>query len=256
MKLDKDKLVIEELSRMKSLFGYERGKVISEQVVSGTPNYGFKNPYGFTTTTSSPSTPPPAEKTLPDVTVKSTLTPRQKNINNAFCAVKNGAIVNPSSANNGIKWVDFVTTYKVTTAEIATSQKKCPNSEVAVKTRTPRKPDPKVMELQKQIKAALPNFNLGTSGPNKDGIDGIMGPRTKEGQRQMTQQTTQQNGQDTLQQPTTQDAVVTTQDKVVTQSQQNAVVTKEKPTEPGQPGEYKNGWWFDEKSQDWYTQPQ
>jgi hypothetical protein len=31
MKLDKDKLVIEELSRMKSLFGYERGKVISEQ---------------------------------------------------------------------------------------------------------------------------------------------------------------------------------------------------------------------------------
>ena len=49
------------------------------------------------------------------------------------------------------------------------------------------KPDPKVIELQKQIKVALPNFNLGTSGPNKDGIDGIMGPRTKEGQRQMIQ---------------------------------------------------------------------
>ncbi len=47
------------------------------------------------------------------------------------------------------------------------------------------KPDPKVMELQKQIKAALPNFDLGKSGPNKDGIDGIMGPRTKEGQRQI-----------------------------------------------------------------------
>ena len=45
----------------------------------------------------------------------------------------------------------------------------------------------KVIELQKQIKVALPNFNLGTSGPNKDGIDGIMGPRTKEGQRQMIQ---------------------------------------------------------------------
>ena len=234
MKLDKDKLVIEELSRMKSLFGYERGKVISEQEIQ---ELGGGSTYQQQTT-------------LPDVTVKSTLTPRQKNINNAFCAVKNGAIVNPSSANNGIKWVDFVTTYKVTTAEIATSQKKCPNSEVAVKTRTPRKPDPKVMELQKQIKAALPNFNLGTSGPNKDGIDGIMGPRTKEGQRQMTQQTTQQKGQDTLQQPTTQDAVVTTQDKVVTP--QDAVVTKEKPTEPGQPGEYKNGWWFDEKTQDWY----
>ena len=33
MNLDKDKLVIEELSRMKSLFGYERGRVISEQII-------------------------------------------------------------------------------------------------------------------------------------------------------------------------------------------------------------------------------
>jgi hypothetical protein len=252
MNLNNDKLVIEELSRMKSLFGYARGKVISEQVVSNTPNYGFKNPYGFTTTTPSPSAPVPAEKTLPDVTVKSTLTPRQKNINNAFCAVKNGAIVNPSSANNGIKWVDFITTYKVTTAEIATSQKKCPNSEVAVKTKTPRKPDPKVVELQKQLVAA--GYKLGNSGPNRDGIDGIMGPRTRTAQQQMTQQ----KGQDQLKQTATQDAVVTqptTQDAVVTQPQQNDVVTQEPPTEPGQTGEYKNGWYWDEKSQEWY-QPQ
>jgi hypothetical protein len=228
MKLDN--LVIEELSRMKSLFGYERGKVISEQEIQEI-GYG-----AYAASQAQKNT------TLPDVTVKSTLTPRQKNINNAFCAVKNGAIVNPSSANNGMKWVDFVTKFKVTTAEIATSQKKCPNSEVAVKTRTPRKPDPKVMELQKQLVAA--GYKLGNSGPNKDGIDGIMGPKTRAAQQQMTQQ----KGQDTLQQPTTQDAVVT-------QPQQNAVVTQEPPTGPGQTGEYKNGWYWDEKSQEWY-QPQ
>ena len=245
-------LVIEELSRMKSLFGYERGKVISEQ----------------------------EQTTLPDVTVKNTLTPRQKNINNAFCAVKNGLIVNPSSSHNGTKWVDYVSTYKVTTAEIATSQKKCPNSEVATKTKAPVKPDPKVMELQKQIKAALPNFNLGTSGPNKDGIDGIMGPRTKEGQKQMTQlkgqdvlkqmtqqgkdvraklnQTIQQNSALTPQQQANADALKSGQplpQQQATQqqaTQQNAVVTKEPPTEPGYPGEFRDGWYFDEKSQEWF----
>jgi hypothetical protein len=43
------------------------------------------------------------------------------------------------------------------------------------------KPDPKVIELQKQIKSTLPNFDLGGTGPNKDGIDGIMGPKTRQG---------------------------------------------------------------------------
>ena len=244
-------LVIEELSRMKSLFGYERGKVISEQ----------------------------EQTTLPDVTVKNTLTPRQKNINNAFCAVKNGLIVNPSSSHNGTKWVDYVSTYKVTTAEIATSQKKCPNSEVATKTKAPVKPDPKVMELQKQIKAALPHFNLGTSGPNKDGIDGIMGPRTKEGQRQMIQQKGQQalnnmsqqgkNVQNQFNKTIQQGSVLTPEQQANAEAlkagqplpqqqatqqptQQNDVVTKEPPTEPGQAGEYKNGWYWDEKQQQWY----
>jgi hypothetical protein len=35
----------------------------------------------------------------------------------------------------------------------------------------------------------------------------------------------------------------------------NQDVTTEKPTELGQPGEYRDGWYFDEKSQDWF-QPQ
>jgi len=40
MKLDN--LVIEELSRMKSLFGYERGKVISEQQNTTLPDVTVK----------------------------------------------------------------------------------------------------------------------------------------------------------------------------------------------------------------------
>jgi hypothetical protein len=250
MKLDN--LVMEELSRMKSLFGYERGKVISEQ----------------------------QNTTLPDVTVKNTLTRRQKNINNAFCAVKNGLIVNPSSAHNGTKWVDYVTTYKVTSAEIATSQKKCPNSEVAVKTKTTIKPDQKVMELQKQLVAA--GYNLGNSGPNKDGVDGIMGAKTRAAQQQMTQQKGQdalkqihQDGQNVtnqLKQSVLQNSVLSPQQQAnaaalkagqplpqqqTTQqpTQQNDVVTKEPPTEPGQAGDYKDGWYWDEKKGEWY-QPQ
>ena len=71
-----------------------------------------------------------------------------------YKSVKNGIIVNPSSGENGKKWSEYVADFTITAAEIATSQKKCPNSGAAVKAVVPRKPDPKVMELQKQLVAA------------------------------------------------------------------------------------------------------
>lgn len=40
-----------------------------------------------------------------------------------------------------------------------------------------RKPDPEVMATQKMLKSK--GYDLGNTGPNKDGIDGIMGPKTK-----------------------------------------------------------------------------
>jgi hypothetical protein len=277
-----EKLVIEELSRMKSLFGYERGRVISEQVVPGTPNYGF------TTTTPAvpiPQAPAPAATTLPDVTVTSTLTPRQKNINNAFCSVNNGVIVNPSSGQNNKKWADYVTEFTVTAAEIATSQKKCPNSGAAVKTASPRKPDPKVMELQKQLVAA--GYKLGNSGPNKDGVDGFMGAKTRLAQQQMIQQ----KGQDALKNMTKQgqdfqnkrnqaiqqmSALTPGQQananalkagqplpqskapaQTTTQTAQpGAAVIGEKPTGLGFANEERDGWYYDAKTKDWYTEPQ
>ena len=263
-----EKLVIEELSRMKSLFGYERGRVISEQVVPGTPNYGF------TTTTTTPAVPIPQALPTPE-------TPRQKNINNAFCSVKNGVIVNPSSGENGKKWRDYVSDFTVTAAEIATSQKKCPNSGAVVKAVVPRKPDPKVMELQKQLVAA--GYKLGNSGPNKDGVDGIMGAKTRAAQQQMIQQkgqqalqgisqqgknlqtkfnqTIQQSSALTPEQQANANALkagqplpkTTTPAQTTTQTAQpGAVVTQQPPTEPGQTGEFKDGWYWDEKQQQWY----
>jgi hypothetical protein len=269
-----EKLVIEELSRMKSLFGYERGRVISEQSVVGTPNYGI------TSTTITPA-PAPPNTTLPDVTVKSNLTPRQKNINNSFCSVKNGVIVNPSSGQNNKKWADYVKEYSVTAAEIAISQKKCPNSGAVVKTAVTRKPDPKVMELQKQLVAA--GYKLGTSGPNKDGVDGIMGPKTR-----AAQQMVQQKGQQGLQSVSQAGKNLNNQfNKTI---QQNSILNPEqkanaeaikagqplpgtkpptapaapaapvppgpKPTGLGWAGQEQDGWYYDAKTKDWYTEPQ
>ena len=211
------KLVIEELSRMKSLFGYERGRVISEQVVPGTPNYGF------TATTTTPAVPIP--QALPTA---------------------GGTVAAPAT-----------TTTKV------------------------RKPDPKVMELQKQLKAA--GYNLGKSGPNKDGVDGVMGPRTRAAQQQMTQQKGQdalktmtkqgQDFQNNLNKRVQQLSALTPEQQAnanalkagqplpqakapaptTTQTvQPGTVVTQQPPTEPGQTGEFKDGWYWDEKQQQWY----
>ena len=265
-----EKLVIEELSRMKSLFGYERGKVISEQF--GAPNYGI------TSATNTPAVPIPQALPTPE-------TPRQQNINNAFCSVKNGIIVNPSSGENGKKWSEYVADFTITAAEIATSQKKCPNSGAAVKAVVPKKPDPKVMELQKQLVAA--GYKLGNSGPNKDGIDGIMGPKTRAAQQQMIQQkgqdalkqmsqkgknlqtkfnqTIQQSSALTPEQQANANALkagqqlpkTTTPAQTTTQTAQpGAVVTPEKPTGLGQPGEVRNGWMYDAITKDWVQQPQ
>jgi hypothetical protein len=56
---------------------------------------------------------------------------RQTNVNNMFCSVKGGIIINPSSINNNVKWVDFVKAYKITEQEIKTAKGTCPDSELA-----------------------------------------------------------------------------------------------------------------------------
>lgn len=60
---------------------------------------------------------------------------RQQNINNSFCSVKNGKIDSPKNVSNGVAWTQFISTYKVTTAELATAAKSCPDSELGKKQR-------------------------------------------------------------------------------------------------------------------------
>ena len=43
----------------------------------------------------------------------------------------------------------------------------------------PSKTNSKVLDFQKWLKAKYPNVDLGAFGANKDGIDGIMGAKTK-----------------------------------------------------------------------------
>ena len=50
---------------------------------------------------------------------------RQKNINNIFCSVKNGTIINPGSQFNNTTWESWKTTYKPTDAEIEVAKKSC-----------------------------------------------------------------------------------------------------------------------------------
>lgn len=66
-----------------------------------------------------------------------------------------------------------------------------PNGDIVfkgIKPTTPkqvRQPDPNVVKLQQQLKAA--GYDLGTSGPKRDGIDGFMGPKTRLAKQQLMQ---------------------------------------------------------------------
>jgi hypothetical protein len=90
----------------------------TQKTASGLP---FLNLQTIKVTSGNPATPQQPQKG----------NDRQTNVNNTFCSVKGGIIINPSSRNNNVKWVDFVKTYKVTDPEIKTAKGTCPNSELA-----------------------------------------------------------------------------------------------------------------------------
>ena len=254
--MDLNNIINEEVSRMKSLFGYQRGKVISEQELVD-----------------------PQQQLQNSLNMINQINPQQQkriaNIGATYASVKNGVITLPGS-QNGKKWVDYITDYSVTSNDLAAAKELNNKNQAAQQTQNTRmqnivntinqidpetatikstnknlngisfdqymkdynvsqadiqqakayvanlaktqpeqaqkatevlsqvsktppagvvkpksvKPDPKVMELQKQLVAA--GYKLGTSGPNRDGVDGIMGPKTRAAQQQMTQQKGQQ----------------------------------------------------------------
>ena len=104
-------------------------------------------------------------------------TARMQNIvNNLKSVDASGVIKNPASGLNNTKWTDYVTTYKVTPEEIAQAKQQIGGG-TQQPARTQRQSDPAVVKIQQDLKAK--GYNLGTTGPNKDGVDGIMGPKTR-----------------------------------------------------------------------------
>ena len=334
--MDLNNIINEEVSRMKSLFGYQRGRVISEQKLN-EDWFGDDDK-------------------------------RIANIGAVYASVKNGVITKPGSSLNGKKWVDYITDYNVTSKDLAAAKELNNKNQAAQQTQNTRmqnivntinqidpetatikssskyvnglsfdqymekynvsqddirqakayvaslaktqpeqaqkatevlsqvsktpppagktpppagvvkpksvKPDPKVMELQKQLVAA--GYKLGTSGPNRDGVDGIMGPRTRAAQQQMTQQKGQKVSQSMLQQgknvqnqfnKTIQQNSKMTPEQIANANAIKAgqplpqtkapaapaapVPTGPKPTRLGFANEVQDGWVYDVNTKDW-----
>jgi len=347
-------IINEEVSRMKSLFGYQRGRVISEQGLAGNPSTGQAS--GGQTYTNTKA------NTNTNTSVDSKQQQRIANIGATYASVKNGIITQPGS-QNGKKWLDYITDYNVSSADLTAAKELNKKNQAIQQTQNTRmqnivntinqidpetatiksnskvlngmsfdeymkkfnvsqadiqqakayvanlaktqpeqaqkakevlskvskttatgnvpsgtksvKSKPEVVELQKQLVAA--GYNIGNSGPNKDGVDGIMGAKTRAAQQQMIQQ----KGQDALKQVTQQGQNVTNQFKqtvqqnsvLSAQQQANAnaikagqplpgtkvpeapAVTDQKPIEPGQFGEIRDGWQWNDKRQEWNKLP-
>jgi hypothetical protein len=220
MKLDN--LVIEELSRMKSLFGYERGKVISEQEIQ---ELGIGASLGA-------------------------------------AAAKNASLMKPG--------------------ESASDYYRNPDGTIKVNDLDPvivsakRRPPPIPTELKdingvKSFQDWLDENKKGWASGyannvlNKLGKGyGRMGPRTSKAwglfkdeylnpQKLVQDITTQEikqinTGTEPKSDLGTQETPVTN----TTTTTSTETISQYPPDEPGQPGEYKDGWYFDEKNQQWY----
>lgn len=107
---------------------------------------------------------------------------------------------------NGMSWSDYRKKYNITQddinkarAYVAGLSEINPNKKAEIDSKIEKlkklsTPNPKVIELQKQLKAA--GYDLGLTGPNKDGIDGIMGSKTRAAQQKQASDKIKQMGSD------------------------------------------------------------
>lgn len=116
-----------------------------------------------------------ASKTSPATTTQATQNDaRMQNIVNTLKTVDaSGIIKNPASGSNNMKWSDYVTTYKITPEEIAQAKQQIGGGQPQQQ----RQPDPAIVKIQQDLKAK--GYDLGTTGANRDGVDGVMGPKTR-----------------------------------------------------------------------------
>ena len=161
----KTQILSEEINAMKYLLGYKRGVVISEQQA---PTFG--NPNQFSTNPFAPNTPAPNTQTAAD-------------IYNEFQRQQGPAAQ---------IYKDFQAKYSQQTpatgtpAAPATGTPAAAAPVAAPATGTPAAAAPatnlSVPDLIKQVQTVLKTkfkANLGTSGPNKDGVDGVWGKNTQ-----------------------------------------------------------------------------
>ena len=141
-------------------------------------------------------------------TAQDTQNQRYVNIANVMKSVDlTTSIIKSTNAKlNGMSWIDYRKKFKVTQDDINKAQTYVaglsninPNDKATIDSKidTLKKdstPDPKVTELQKQLKAA--GYDLGLTGPNKDGIDGIMGSKTRAAQQKQASDKVKQMGSD------------------------------------------------------------
>ena len=174
---------------MKSLFGYERGKVISEQKLDEDTTTGLG--YGDALINKTP-----AADTTAATNVNNTMSAedRQFYINKEYCSQKNGVV--PQRSVGGYinipshKFSDVVKIYKITDAEIKAAQATCPEVKTQQTNSTP-KPPPQIPAELKDINGVkafqdwLDENKAGWASGYKDGKlsqtgsgYGRMGPRT------------------------------------------------------------------------------
>jgi hypothetical protein len=141
-------------------------------------------------------------------TAQNTQNQRYVNIANVMKSVDPTTTIIKSTTPkvNGMSWVDYITKYNVTQDDINKAQSYVaglsvinPNDKAAIDSKIAAikklsTPNPKVTELQKQLKVA--GYDLGLTGPNKDGIDGIMGSKTRAAQQKQASDKVKQMGSD------------------------------------------------------------
>jgi hypothetical protein len=162
-------ILSEELNAMKYLLGYKRGVVISEQQV---PTFG--NPNQFSTNPFAPNTQAPNTQTAAD-------------IYNEFQRQQGPAaqIYKDFQAKYGQQVPATGTTAAPVTAAPTTGTTAAPvTAAPTTGTTVAAAPATNVSmpDLIKQIQTILKtkfNATLGTSGPNKDGIDGVWGKNSQ-----------------------------------------------------------------------------
>jgi hypothetical protein len=129
MIMETNKIISEELSRMKSLIGYQKGVVISEQT---TPNQQKALAMGF-----GPVSAQYAEQLASQGKLSGEKT-RQEVINSIYCGIDaSGKLTAPGWQGKTFDEYSQGLTEPVTAAELATAKASCPTIKTALQTSTP-----------------------------------------------------------------------------------------------------------------------